>query len=287
MFPIFLLAQEFDCEVSVNDEQLEGTSFNYAAPALVTLLEDYINNYRWTDINFDEQERLKCQINVILARGDDNYNFTAESVFQFRRPVYGTTFETTTLIVNDQSWIFNFQEGKTIRHDDQQFEALASYIDYFCYLMLGYDFDTFSPLGGTEYFNKAQNVVDLAQNADAVGWSQNINNRRNKFVLISDLLSTNFEPLRQAYYEYHREILDTFTESPEESRQQLIAVLNTLLDSKRRATSTYLFDLFFGTKSREITSIFEEGDIQVKLEAYNALSDVDPAHLTDYEELQN
>lgn len=282
-----LLGQEFDCEVTVNDDKLEGNSFDYVATSLASDLEDYINNYRWTEYDFREEERIKCKINIILVEGSDNFNFTSEVVIQSRRPIYNTILETTTLIINDQSWIFSYPKGRSLIHDDLQFEPLTGFIDYYCYLLLGYDFDTFSPLGGTEFFRKAQNVVDLAQNEDAVGWSQNINNRRNRFVLVSDLLNSNFEPIRKAYYNYHRIALDTFVSAPEQAREQVISTLDTMLEIKRRSTSTYLFDLFFDTKSREIASIFEKANSQIKLEAYNILSELDASHLTEYEVLQN
>lgn len=287
LLPLSALAQEFNCDVSINDEELEGTSFDYVKQNLETELESYINEYNWTEIEFEEQERIKCQISIILKSGDQDFNFSAETIISARRPVYNTTSETTTLIISDQTWQFAYPEGKSLIHDDLQFEEITGVIDFYCYLLLGYDFDSFSLLGGTSYFIKAQDVVDLAQSTSAIGWSRSTNNQRNRFVLISDLLSNNYEGLRTSFYTYHRLGLDAFTQNQVQARQQIINALKLIQDTKRRSTSNFLYDLFFDTKNREIASIFIDADSQVKLEAYNILRETDQGHLTEYEKLQN
>ena len=286
LFSGFTQAQEFDCQVSVNDEQLEGNSFGYVVNSLKTDLESYINEYRWTEIEFLEQEKIKCQINIILLNGDQDFNFTAETIIQLRRPIYNTSAETTTLIISDGNWQFNFPEGKSLIHDDLEFEPLTGFIDFYLYLLLGYDFDTFSEYGGTEWLQKSQDVVDLAQNSSTIGWTRNTNNGRNRFVLISDLLNNNYEAIRIAYYKYHRIILDRFVSNPNQSRIDLVSLLEEIRDAKRRSTNNYLFDLFFGSKSKEITSILIDAESDLKFQAYNILRETDSANLSEYETLQ-
>ncbi len=287
LIPMSSLAQEFNCEIIIDDSNLEGTSFEYVKESLRTDLDGYINDFRWTDIEFTEQERINCQINIVLTSGTSDFQFSAETVLSARRPIYNTITETTSIILGDQNWQFSYPEGRSLIHDDLQFESLTGFIDYYMYLLLGYDFDSFSPLGGTPYFDRAQNVVDLAQNENAIGWTRNSNNQRNRFVLIADLLSNNYEPLRNAYYTYHRLGLDTFTQSPVEARQQVLNALTEIQAAKRRSTSNFLYDLFFDTKSREITSIFIDADSRIQLQAYNILRETDQGHLLEYEQLQN
>ena len=256
LFSGFAQAQEFDCQVSVNDEQLEGNSFGYVVNSLKTDLESYINEYRWTEIEFLEQEKIKCQINIILLNGDQDFNFTAETIIQLRRPIYNTSAETTTLIISDGNWQFNFPEGKSLIHDDLEFEPLTGFIDFYLYLLLGYDFDTFSEYGGTEWLQKSQDVVDLAQNSSTIGWTRNTNNGRNRFVLISDLLNNNYEAIRIAYYKYHRIILDRFVSNPNQSRIDLVSLLEEIRDAKRRSTNNYLFDLFLVQNPRKLLQFY-------------------------------
>lgn len=287
LLPLYSTAQEFNCTVSIDDQQLEGTSFEYVKQSLKTEIEGYINEYRWTEIEFEEQEQISCQVNIILTSGNQDYNFSAEAFFSARRPIYNSTTETSTLIVSDQSWQFSYPQGISLIHDELQFEALTGFVDYYMYLLLGYDFDSFSEYGGTEYFAKAQNVVDLAQNASSVGWTRSSNNQRNRFTLISDLLNNNYQPLRKAFYTYHRLGLDTFTKSPEGARQQVLTALTEIQAAKRRSTSNFLYDLFFDTKNREIASIFIDADSGIQLQAYNILRETDQSHLNEYDQLQN
>lgn len=287
LLPLTGKTQELYCVVNVDVTNLEGTSYDYVKQTLKSEIENYINNYRWTEIDFKEQERINCQMNVVITSGDQNFNFSAESIISARRPIYNTMTETNSLITNDQSWQFSYPQGKSLIHDELIFDGLTSFIDYYMYVLLGFDFDSFSPLGGTPYFEKAQNIVDLAQNGGAVGWTRNSNNQRNRFVLITDLLNTNYQPLRNAIYTYHRLGLDTFTSTPDIARQNVITALKEIQAAKRRSTSNYLYDIFFDTKSREITNIFIDAESKIKLEAYNILKETDQGHLTEYDQLQN
>lgn len=281
-----MAAQEFDCQITVNDDQLEGNSFEYVTGSLTTDLEAYINEYRWTETEVLEQERISCQISIILLAGDQDFNFSAETIIQSRRPIYNTLTETGLLILSDGAWSFNYPEGKSLIHDELEFEAMTGFIDYYMNLILGYDFDSYSEFGGTEYFQKAQNVVDLAQNESSIGWTRNSNNGRNRFVLISDMLNNNYEAIRKANYEYHRLVLDTFVDNPTASRAKLLEILTYIQDAKRRATNNFLFDLFFDAKSKEIASILADAEPDLRFEAYQILRETDSAHLNDYEALQ-
>ncbi len=286
LFSGLIYAQEFNCDVTLNTEQLEGNSFTYLSE-LEERIEEYINDFRWTDVQFKEEERINCQIQLIIESGTSNFDFGSRVIFTARRPVYNTVTSTTSIILNDDNWQFSYPEGRTLIHDELQFDNLTGTLDFFMNVILGYDFDSFSNLGGTPYFRNAQNIVDLAQTTSAIGWTRTANNRRNKFNLVADLLSPNYEPLRTAYYNYHRKSLDLFTNDAEEARQEMINVLTSIRDTKRRVTSNYLFDVFFDTKSKEIAGIFGEAEASVKREAYNILLETDQGHLSDYSSLQN
>lgn len=279
-------AQEFNCTVNINTDQLEGNSYDYLEE-LKPRLEDYINEYEWTDIEFEEEERINCQIQIVINSGNSDFTFSGEAVFQVQRPIYNTTAKTTTVLLTDNAWQFSYPQGKNLIHDELQFDALTGFIDFFTYMMLGYDFDTFSELGGDPYFTKAQNILNLAQTTSAVGWTRTTNNRRNRNTLVTDLLSSSYQPLREAYYRYHRLGLDQFVDKPKEARQEVLQALKTIQEAKRRTTGNYLYDIFFDTKSREIAAIFDEADTDIRLEAYDVLQQTDQGHLSEYESLQN
>lgn len=281
--PVF--SQEIDATVTVDRSQVSGTSLNFL-DNLPQELETYINEYSWSDANFKEEERIGVDIQITLVSVDEDYNFEAQVVFRSRRPIYNTTRETTLFLFNDENWIFQYTPNRSLIHDELQFDRLTSLIDYYAYVILGFDFDSFSELGGTPYYQEAQNIVSLAQTTSSgSGWDRSTN-RRNRAQLIADLLSTNYEQLRQALYQYHRQGLDPFIDSPEKGRQQVLQALQKIQEAKRNTSSNLLFDIFFNTKYREIVSIFEDADPEVRLNAFNLLSDIDQSHLSEYRKLQ-
>lgn len=279
-------AQEFNCEVNLNTRQISGSSFEYVSE-LKGALEAYINNNRWTDDRYEEIERIRCQIQIVLTSADDQYNYSAEAVFSVRRPIYNTLQESSAIILSDSNWRFNYPRNKNLLRDDNQFDDLTSFIDFYLYVILGYDYDSFAELGGTRYFNKAQDVFEIAQNTNAPGWGRSIGAQRNRYGLINDLMSPNYHDLRKAIYKYHRHGLDLFTMDMDQSIDEVMDAIRLIRDNKRVASNNYLFDIFFDTKYNEIVALLSTADVQTRLDAYNLLRDVDPSHASVYERLQN
>ncbi len=129
-------------------------------------------------------------------------------------------------------------------------------------------------------------MVDLAQSSNTIGWARSSNNRRNRFTLVGDIMNSSYNDLRRAYYKYHREALDGFTQNPDQAREAAIEALELIQMTKRRSTNNFLFDLFFDSKSREIAAMLADAESQIRFAAYSILSETDQAHLSDYENLQ-
>jgi len=75
VIPYSLIAQEFNCEVSINDRQISGSSYNYISE-LAPAMERYINENRWTEDRFEQNERIRCRIQVVLMDVDSQFNYT-------------------------------------------------------------------------------------------------------------------------------------------------------------------------------------------------------------------
>ena len=278
-------AQELNCTVSIEKSKVNNASLSYL-DELGPAIEAYMNQRDWIDDHFEDRERIKCNMQVILNSVDDNYNFEAVLVLSTLRPIYGTMQETQVLLLSDNNWVFTYPPNKSLIHDELQFDNLTSFLDFYAYIILGYDFDTFSELGGQPMFSRAQNLLDLAQTTSAPGWTRSASNRRNRYYLITDLLSANYEGLRRAEYRYHRLGLDPFTRDPGKARGEVLKALETIQQTKRRSTNNYLFDLFFSAKYKEITALFDGADTQTRIDAYNLLSNIDNGHITEYEKLR-
>ncbi len=281
-----IAAQEFDCSVTVNSRQISGSSYDYISE-LSGEIENYLNGYRWTNDRFQDFERIGCNMQVVLTGVDSNFNITAEVVITMRRPIYNTNQQSLKLVLSDNNWRFNYPRNKNLIHDDMQFNDMTSFLDFYAYIMLGFDYDSFSELGGSPFFNQAQSVFELGQNSGVQGWGRSIGAQRNRFGLITDLMNPAYEELRRAVYRYHRLGLDQFTIDPEIARNQIMTALDAIRENKRVTTNNYLFDIFFSSKYTEIVALFRDADVETRLNAYNLLRDVDPAHSSEYERLQN
>lgn len=281
-----LSAQELNCTVNVNDRQISGSTYDYVSE-LRGDIEEYLNGRRWTDDRYEEHERIGCNIQVVLTSADSQFNFTAEVVFSLRRPIYNTNQQSVTMVISDSNWRFDYPRNRNLIHDELQFDELTSFLDFYAYVMIGLDYDTFSELGGSTYLNRARNIFELGQNAGTPGWGRSIGAQRNRYGLINDLTGSAYQDLRVALYQYHRLGLDQFTLDPDLSREEVMEALELIRETKRLTSNNYLFDLFFGTKYTEITALFRDADQEKRNRAYNLLRDADPAHTGEYQRLQN
>lgn len=278
-------AQEIHARVELNTSQISSTDFDYLHE-LRTLIEEYVNETRWTDDTFLEDERIEVNIRITLTNVDSNANFDANLIIQSSRPIYNTLAKTPLVLINDNAWRFNFTRNRNIIRDDMQYDDIASVIDFYMFIVLAYDYDSFSELGGSTFLRRAENIVNVAQStAGAAGWTS-IGSRRNRHGLITQLNNPNYEGFRRALYKYHRLGLDQFTLNPERARENIMEALNLLQETRRQTTERYLFDLLFSAKNREFTAAFMDAELSTRLEAFNLLADLDPSHISEYEKLQ-
>ena len=279
-------AQELRCSVAVNRAQLQGDEFAFL-DELRDDVAEYFNNRAWTEDVFQERERIDCSVQIVLTVAEGLTDFSGEVIVRASRPVYGTAQPTTLLLINDGDWEFRYTRGQALVFDPDRFDTLTSVLDFYAYLILGYDYDSFSPLGGTPHFERARRVAELARANNAEGWSAEFGESRSRFDLVRELLDPAFSPLRRAHYTYHYEVLDHFLLRPQEaSWETATGVMRDLhelflqFNTRRFAT-----DVFFTSKYQEITALFEEAP--TRSEAYALLSEMDPAHLSEYDRLVN
>ncbi len=274
------LAREFQCTVRVNYRQLEGSGFEFLND-LAGLVEDYMNKNNWTDDRFELMELIECSMQIVFLESYTQTTFRAQLVLTSTRPIYGTTAKTTVLQINDNEWEFSFAQGTPLVFETERYNALTSMLDYYAYIMLGYDYDTFSELGGEEHFQKARRIMQTATTANGAGWSSLDLTSRPR--LVDQMTGPRFKPLREAYFKYHFFGLDHFTRNTDAARDAILEVLATMQDLYNDLSRQYTFDIFFSTKYQELVSAFEQSDASAQ--AYNLLAEVDPSHLSTYDRL--
>ncbi|MEZ4698949.1 MAG: DUF4835 family protein [Rhodothermales bacterium] len=276
-------AQEFNCQVSVSIAQITGSDFTFLQE-LDEQIELYMNERPFTQDRFQDIERIDCFMQVIFEEAITLTSFQARLVLSSRRPIYGVPQVSTVLQISDASWQFNYAQGTPLTHDLERFDPLTSVLDFYAYIMLGYDYDTFSAFGGTPYFERARRIAALAESQGAIGWSDLGDNRGRKD-LIEQVLDPRFKPLRQVYFDYHYDGLDAFVSETEVARSSILSAIESLDDLYDEMSRSYVFDLFFTSKAEEIAAVFD--DSPLSSQAYDVLRRVDPANLSKYDKLVN
>ncbi|WP_118826561.1 DUF4835 family protein [Salinibacter ruber] len=275
--------QELRCRVQIDDSQISGAESEFDfLDDLERQIREYMNQRSWTDDAFLPHERISCSMQIVLQESISLSEFRARLVVTTRRPIYGTSQSSVIARVNDPEWRFEYSRGSSLNHDLDRYDPLTSVLDFYAYLILGYDYDTFSPLGGTPFFDRAQTVADQAEGSGDPGWSS-VGTQQTRVQLLSNLRAQRHEPLRRVYYKYHRKGLDRFVQETEAARKTLMEVLRTLRTLRDRLSQSYALNLFFATKNQELTAIFEESDLEGQ--AQGLLVQMDPSHSSQYNRL--
>ncbi len=276
-------AQELNCRVTVNYQQISGSEFSFLTE-LEEKAELYLNERSFTQDRYLDYERINCLMQIIFEEALTQTSFSAQIVLSTTRPIYGVPQESTILQISDQSWQFSFAQGTPLIFDLERFDHLTSVLDFYAYLMLGYDYDTFEEYGGTAHFERARRIAELGESQGAIGWSD-LGGDRGRNDLVSQMLDPRFKPLRKAYFDFHFGGLDIFVKETEIAQENVLNALKGLDDLYDSVSRQYVLDIFFSTKANEIAAIFEESPFSS--EAFNLLSRVDPANLSKYEKLVN
>lgn len=285
-FNLFLLkGQELNFTVNINAQVVQTTE-RAIFDEMKTAFERFLNDTKWTNDQFRNNEKIKANLLLTIQDQPSIGQFTANAQIQVVRPVYGTTYETLLLNFADRDWEFQFTQSQPLQFNENSFtNNVTSLLAYYAYIALGIDYDSFSPLGGTSFYQTALNIVNNAQNSGAVGWGQ-FQNRRNRYWLIENLMSNGqYEPVRQAIYDYHLNGLDIFQSEPESARQNILDALKEIQKVNSVLPNSILIISFLDAKSDELVNIFSQGDMRLRREVYNELLKLDPTNRARYQKI--
>jgi len=244
-----------------------------------------MNNTTWTNHVYGIDERIECNIMINLNEqlGSDEYKGTVQ--VQARRPVFNTSYSTTVLNFLDNNFDFRYIEYNKLEFSENTHtNNLTSVLAYYAYLILGIDYDTYSLYGGSEYFQKAEKIMNNAQNAPERGWKAYEGNRKNRYWIIENILNEKYKPVREVNYRYHRLGLDIMNEKLIEGRAEIVECMATLQKVYREKPDPYMLfmQLFFDAKNDELVSIFTESYPTEKSRVLNILTEIDNANSTKY-----
>ena len=282
--PLTVVTQEFRCNVQVSAPGIQGTNRAIFEDMQKTILE-FMNNQPWTDHIYKNEERIECSIliNVREQIGSDEFKGTMQ--IQARRPVYNSGYNTLMLNLQDDNISFRYIEYQPLIYNPNSIESnLVAILSYYAFIILGYDYDSFSLRGGTPYFQKAQNIVNLAQSSRESGWSS-FDGTKNRYWLVENLLNENHSAFRQFMYQYHRRGLDVMSEKPDEGRAAMASGFEQVQRVFRQRPTSYVLIAFFDAKREEILNVFRQSPSIEKGKVVNLLSEIDPSHSSKYQQL--
>ncbi|MCO6500291.1 MAG: DUF4835 family protein, partial [Vicingus serpentipes] len=276
-FTFSVKAQELNCSVTVNSTQIIGSDKSIF-DVLEKAVFEFVNNRKWTANVYDPDERIEASILINITEQIATGNFKATIQVQSRRPVYGTSYNSTLLNLLDKEFDFQFNEFDPLTYSETSFiNNLTSVISYYVYIILAFDYDSFSLGGGTPYLDKALTIVNNSQSASEPGWKA-FEGDKNRYWLVQDLLRDNYAPYREALYKYHRLGFDVMTQDTPKGRAEVLNSLKLLENIYTLKPGAFILQIFFNAKINEIISLFKEATTQEKAEVITLINKIDPAN---------
>jgi hypothetical protein len=280
------VSQELKCNVTVIAPQVSNVDPG-VFQNMEGLIQDFMNDRKWTSDNFEFEERIECNLQLTVSEAVNQTEFAGSIQIQSSRPVYNSDYKTPLLSINDADVQFVFLENSLFQFSiDQHRNNLTSILAYYAYIILGYDYDSFSEEGGSEHFLKAQTIVANAQNSGEPGWKAS-EGQQNRYWLVENHITQTFKPLRNCLYQYHRHGFDKLYENAEAGRESIANALIGLRNTHKIRPGSYNFQAFFFAKSDEIVNLFKSAPQEERLRVYNVLKQVDPSNISKYERMMN
>jgi len=278
-----LKAQEIIAEVSCNIEQVPPANKDYLID-FDKKVKEYINNYRWIGKNYGN-DKVKVSMTILFVSGGGDNVYNAKVVIESQRPLFdgeNSKGKTTKMIrFLDDKWEFVYLKGQNFDHESRRFDALTSFLDYYMYIVLGYDSDTYEKeFGGTSLFERAQSIVQLASNSSMAGWKKPTGATYSRWDLVDELLSAKMIPVRTGFFNYHYNGLDIKTGQPEEAYKNVIKALESIASVKKTVPNSIIVRNFFDLKYVEIADFFKDYPDK---KIYHKLSELDKTHYKEYE----
>ncbi len=282
-------AQELNCNLQINSSQIQIAN-KQVFETLQKELNDFMNNRHWTSGIYAVAERIDCNFMITIQSYVDNV-FTTELQIQARRPVYNTSYNTSTFNFKDEHFNFTYVEFDPIEINTTTYESnLTAVLAYYAYIIIGLDLDSYSKLGGTECFRQAENIVNLMQSKsdqnEALGWKA-FESNKNRYALINNLMDERFRKYREFFYVYHRQGLDEMTSNVANARAKIAEGLPILCEINRMQPSAIAIQTFLDSKNDEIINIFsKKGTTKEKTDVYEIMTDVNPTLTSRYEAIK-
>ncbi|MBN9381618.1 MAG: DUF4835 family protein [Chitinophagaceae bacterium] len=286
-----LHAQELNAKVTVLANRVPNTIDHKIFQTLQTSLFNFLNNRKWSNENFQTNEKIVCNFLLNISSAGDNNTFQASLMVQAGRPVYNSSYQSPLVNFNDESFTFRYVEYQPLDFNESRVQGSEPYaanltaeFAYYVYIILGLNFDSYALRGGDPYFQKALNIVNNAPDSrDINGWKP-FDGIRNRYWLIENLTNSKYTLVHDAYYSYYRSGLDQMYDKEAEGRTAILNTLNMLNNINTETPNTMVMQFFFQGKSGEISKIFQKSPPDEKSRALDLLTKLDISNINKYKQ---
>jgi len=270
-------ATELNCEVEVNSDKISNASkdvFN----ALKTAVTDYMNTTKWTNAVFGTNEKIYCKMLFTLSSWDNTSGkMSGDLQIQSQRPVYNSSYTTAVINFRDSKVEFTYEENQSLIFSELDMQDnLTAILNFWAYMIIGMDFDTFELNGGDPYYEKAANVVRLAQSSGESGWKA-FEDTQNRSAVLSAFTDKATSPIRQLLYDYHRQGLDQMVVTVDKGRATITRSLDNLTKVYDAAPMSVCLSMFKDAKLDELVNIYSKAGVSEKENVYETLYQIFPS----------
>lgn len=282
--PSLISAQELNCQVEINSDQVQGTNKS-VFETLQQAINDYMNTNVFTNAQFAVNEKIDCRLYFTIKEVNDE-TYSGDLQVQATRPVYNTSYTTTLLNFKDSKIDFTYQENEPLIFSHNNMESqLTAILNFYAYLILAIDFDSFSQNGGEPYFDELKQIVQMAQSSGENGWKA-FEDTKNRSAVLSSFTDNATSSIRTLYYQYHRKGLDEMLLSPDKGRAVITSALSTLRKVYDVAPMSVALSLFKDAKFDELVNLYSKASTDERTSVYELLEPIYPAEQTRLDQIK-
>jgi len=286
LMPLPLQAQELEAKVVINSQKIQGTN-KEVFKTLETALTEFLNNRKWTNQQYAQQERIVCSFNITVNQYSDDGSFVCDIMVQSNRPVFNSSYNSTVFNFKDTEFAFNYKEFDQLEFKEDIIDNnLTAVMAYYALLIIGLDMDTMAPQGGTEVLQRVSTIVTNAEMLNATGWKA-FDSDRNRHAIINDYMDGGMAPFRQLMYDYYRKGLDEMATNAERGRTNITTALAKLKEAKENKALSALPVIWTDIKKDELANIYSKGTQKEKEEISAMLSEINPSQSTSWNKIKN
>ncbi|HSR38496.1 MAG TPA: DUF4835 family protein [Phnomibacter sp.] len=286
-----LHAQELNAKVTIITSRITTQVDRRIFNTLQTQLINLLNNRKWTEDNFKQQEKIDCNFILNLDRQVETNVFSASLIIQAARPIFNTNYNSPIINWQDNDVVFRYVEFQPVEFNESRLSGtdalninLPAIFAFYANLIVGLDYNSFAIKGGDPYFKRALFIVNNAPSTRNVsGWSQ-FDGLRNRFWLAENLMNNRYTLIHDAIYQYYRNSLDYFYEDEQRARDEMMNVLNLLNSFNTSNQNTAILQFFMQSKANEIIEIFRRATPDQKQRAVAILEKIDVTNAKRYRE---